>query len=203
MKRSPRTRLTSVSKNSRRAGMSKPGMLATARPITMAAMSPVSSRRTSQNAATPMTAASCAVVPRISPSRSPRSSPHSTAVPTTAAGQSGAHAGQEARRAAAGMALPECSRQTAWKTHRSQDGPDRVDERPLPGQDVLEPFGLGRTKLSSGPTTVGPDTTRMTPIMTAAPQDMPRSDAATRPAKTQVMTMPTQISLTTARRMCP
>ncbi|CAM5577810.1 hypothetical protein SHIRM173S_06158 [Streptomyces hirsutus] len=54
-----------------------------ARPIITAAMSPVSSRSTSQSAATPITAASCAVVPSTSPRRSIRNSPHSRAAPAT------------------------------------------------------------------------------------------------------------------------
>lgn len=37
---------------------------------------------------------------------------------------------------------------------------------------------VGRTKWSSGPTTVGPETTRITPSMTAELFDMPSSGTA-------------------------
>jgi hypothetical protein len=75
---------TSVSKNSRRAGASKPRMFATASPITIAASSPASSRAMSHPAATPTTQASWAEVPSTSPSRSLRSRNHSSATPMTA-----------------------------------------------------------------------------------------------------------------------
>ena len=83
MNSTPMISCTRVSKNGRRAGMSKPRILASARPMKIAAISPVSSRIASHPAATPITAASCALVPSTSPSRSLRSSSQSSAVPTT------------------------------------------------------------------------------------------------------------------------
>ena len=74
---------TSVSKNGRRAGTSKPRMFATASPMMTAAMSPASSRAMSHAAATPTTVASWLVVPSTSPSRSLRSRNQSTAMPMT------------------------------------------------------------------------------------------------------------------------
>ena len=61
----------------------------------------------------------------------------------------------------------------------------------------------GRTKRSNGPTTVDPDITRMTPVITAAPADMPSSSAANTAPKTHVTGTPTAISLITTRRVCP
>src|SRR6266567_6162398 len=61
----------------------------------------------------------------------------------------------------------------------------------------------GRTKFSSGPTTVGPETTRMTPSMSAAPFDMPSSSAAKRPANAQVTGTPMAMSRTTTERVPP
>ena len=83
MNSTPIISCTRVSKNGRRAGASKPRRLAMASPMTMAEMSPASSRITSQQAATATTEASWADVPRISPSRSLRSSSHSSATPTS------------------------------------------------------------------------------------------------------------------------
>ena len=81
--KTPMISCTSVSKNGWRAGRSTPRILARASPMKIAAMSPVSARIASHPAATPITAASCAVVPSSSPSRSLRSSSQSTAVPIT------------------------------------------------------------------------------------------------------------------------
>ncbi len=67
MNSSPMVSETSVSKKTRRAGMSSPGRLASAIPITTAAIRPVSSRKASHSAATDTTAASCTVVPSTSP----------------------------------------------------------------------------------------------------------------------------------------
>ena len=83
MNNTPIMSCTRVSKNGRRAGMSKLRILASARPMKMAATSPVSSRRASHPAATATTTASCALVPSTSPSRSLRSSSQSSAVPMT------------------------------------------------------------------------------------------------------------------------
>ncbi len=81
-KSTPMISCTRVSKNGRRAGTSNPCRLATARPMTMAAMSPESSRRMSHPAATATTDASWALVPSTSPSRSLRSRSQSKATPT-------------------------------------------------------------------------------------------------------------------------
>ena len=53
-------------------------------------------------------------------------------------------------------------------------------------------------KRSKGPTTVGPETTRMMPSITAAPRDMPSSGAATAAASTQVIRTPRMV-----RAPCP
>ncbi|CAM5677587.1 hypothetical protein SVIOM74S_09834 [Streptomyces violarus] len=62
---------------------------------------------------------------------------------------------------------------------------------------------VGRTKLRSGPTTVGPETTRIVPIMTAARHDMPSSGAARTVPSSPVVRTPIQISRTTTRRVWP
>jgi hypothetical protein len=58
-------------------------------------------------------------------------------------------------------------------------------------------------KRSSGPTTVGPDTTRIAPIMSAAPADMPSSRAANTAANAHVTGTPMAIRRRTTRRVCP
>ena len=60
---------------------------------------------------------------------------------------------------------------------------------------------VGRTKASSGPTTVGPDTTRMAPVISAACLDMPSSRPANTAAKAKVTGTPITISRTTTRRV--
>jgi len=55
-------------------------------------------------------------------------------------------------------------------------------------------------KRSSGPTTVGPETTRMMPSITAAPRDMPSSGAAAAAASTQVIRTPRMIRRITTLR---
>jgi hypothetical protein len=55
---------------------------------------------------------------------------------------------------------------------------------------------------SSGPTTVGPETTRMAPIITAACHDRPSSPPNTAP-KTRVTGTPITISRVTTRRVWP
>jgi hypothetical protein len=70
IKSTPIISCTRVSKNGRRAGISKPCRLTSASPMKIAAMSPVSSRSASHPAATATTAASCALVLSTSPSRS-------------------------------------------------------------------------------------------------------------------------------------
>ena len=54
-----------------------------------------------------------------------------------------------------------------------------------------------------GPTTVGPDTTRIAPVMKAAPVDMPRSGPAHAAAIAKVMGTPMYTSRGTTRRARP
>ena len=82
--RTPMISWTRVSKNGRRAGISKPRTLETASPMRMAAIRPVSSRRLSQTAATPTTQASWHVVLSTSPRSSFRRQTHRSAIPTAA-----------------------------------------------------------------------------------------------------------------------
>ena len=58
-------------------------------------------------------------------------------------------------------------------------------------------------KRNSGATTVGPDTTRMAPVISAAPVDIPSSSAANTAANAQVIATPQVISRITTRRVCP
>jgi hypothetical protein len=62
---------------------------------------------------------------------------------------------------------------------------------------------VGRTKFSSGPTTVGPETTRMAPSMIADCLDMPSRTAAETVASAQVMGTPMMMSRRTTRRVWP
>jgi len=48
----------------------------------------------------------------------------------------------------------------------------------------------GRTNASSGPTTVGPDTTKIAPVISAAPADMPSSSPANTAANAIVIGTP-------------
>jgi hypothetical protein len=57
----------------------------------------------------------------------------------------------------------------------------------------------GRTKASSGPTTVGPETTRMAPVSSAAPCDMPSTGVAQTAPTRKVTGTPSKISLITTR----
>ena len=62
---------------------------------------------------------------------------------------------------------------------------------------------VGRMKRNSGATTVGPDTTRMAPVISAAPVDIPTSSAANAAPNAQVIATPQLISRITKRRVCP
>ena len=62
---------------------------------------------------------------------------------------------------------------------------------------------LGRTKASSGPTTVGPETTRIAPVISAACSGMPSSSNAMHMASARVTGTPSAISRQTTRRVCP
>ena len=61
----------------------------------------------------------------------------------------------------------------------------------------------GRMALSSGPTTVGPETTRMAPVRSGGASDMPARSPAKTAATAQVMGTPTTMSRVTIRRVCP
>jgi hypothetical protein len=65
-----------------------------------------------------------------------------------------------------------------------------------PDLDSLQPSGRA-DKPSNRPATVGPETTRITPIITAAPGDMPGISAAAAAASGQVISTPMMVSLTT------
>ena len=71
---------------------------------------------------------------------------------------------------------------------------------------LIRPWADAGPALGAGPVgrplpatgvTVGPETTRITPIITAAPGDMPSSSAATAAASGQGISIPTMIGLTT------
>ena len=200
MNRTPMISCTSVSKNGRRDGMSKPRRLARASPMKIAAMSPVSSRITSHAAATAITAASCAVVPSTSPSRSLRSSSQSSAVPITPPARP-----TPTLAANCPSWLPGPLRvlaTTPWNTSAPRIPPTGSISDPSQMRTCCT-RSVGRTKLSSGPTTVGPETTRMMPSITAAPRDMPRSGAATEAASTLVISTPSTIRRITTLRVWP
>ena len=191
---------TSVSKNGRRAGMSKPRRFARASPMKIAAMSPVSSRTTSHAAATAITAASCAVVPSSSPSRSLRSSSQSSAVPITPPATP-----TPTLAANCPSWLPGPLRVlalTAWNTSAPRIPPTGSISDPSQMRTCCS-RSVGRTKLSSGPTTVGPETTRMIPSISAAPRDMPSSGAATEAASAVVIRTPSTIRRITTLRVWP
>jgi hypothetical protein len=57
--------------------------------------------------------------------------------------------------------------------------------------------------VSSGPTTVGPDTTRMAPVISAACLDMPSSRPANTAPKANVTGTPSTISRSTTRLVWP
>ena len=200
MNRTPMISCTSVSKNGWRAGRSTPRMLARASPMKIAAMSPVSARATSHPAATPITAASCAVVPSSSPRRSLRSSSQSSAVPMTPPARP-----TRTLTANCPSWLPGPVRMlemTAWKTSAPSIPPTGSISDPSQIRTCCR-RSAGRTKRSSGPTTVGPETTRMMPSITAAPRDMPSSGAAADAASTQVISTPRMIRRITTLRTCP
>ena len=166
----------------------------------IAAMSPVSARATSHPAATPITAASCAVVPSNSPSRSLRSSSQSSAVPITPPARP-----TPTLSANCPSWLPGplwVLAMTAWKTSAPSIPPTGSISDPSQIRTRCS-RSVGRTKLSSGPTTVGPETTRIIPSITAAPRDMPSSGAATDAANAQVISTPMMISRITTLRTWP
>jgi hypothetical protein len=61
----------------------------------------------------------------------------------------------------------------------------------------------GRTRRSSGLTTIGPETTKMTPVMTAAAPDIPSSSAAAKLPRIQVSAAPIVVIRTAIRRTGP
>lgn len=62
-------------------------------------------------------------------------------------------------------------------------------------------LGTGRTKSSKGVTTVGPETTRITPSMSAAGAESPSSHEDVSPTTAHVTGTPTPSSRTTTRRV--
>ena len=83
-----------------------------------------------------------------------------------------------------------------------RDSADRMDSDPSQMRTCCS-RSVGRTKLSSGPTTVGPETTRMIPSMTAAPRDIPSNGAATDAPSAQVISTPATIRRSTTLRVWP
>lgn len=155
--------------------MSRPGRFTMAIPMTTAEMSPVSSRSASQAAATPITAAICADVASSSFSRTWRSSSHSTptpiAPPTAPTAALAANCSNWLPKPLSSPAT------TAWKTSAPRMPPTGSIREPSQTRMRCS-RSEGRTKLSSGPTTVGPDTTRIAPSITAAPLDMSSTGTA-------------------------
>ena len=191
---------TRVSKNGRLAGTSKARRFATASPIKIAAMSPASSRTMSQAAATPTTHASWAVVASRSSSSSLHRHSHSTATPASAPA---APTPTDSRNWPTGRAAPPLVlASTAWNTAAPKMPPTgSISE---PSQDKIRcSRSDGRAKASSGPTTVGPDTTKIAPVISAAPADMPSSGPASTAANAIVTGTPQITSRGTTRRARP
>ena len=138
MNSTPMMSWTSVSKNGRRAGMSNPGRLPTAMPMTIAAMSPRVvaddvARRDDGDHGGELPAA-CRAPPR---GRSARSSSHSTAAPSTPPSEADADAAEELTEL---VAEPlGAARDDGVEDDRAEDGADRVDQRSLPGEDRPQP----------------------------------------------------------------
>lgn len=202
MNSSPMINWTSVSKKGRRAGMSKPRMLAAAMPVTIAAMSPVSSRTMSQPADTAITVASCASVPSVSPSRSTRRVSHSSASPTAPPTRPTA---MLRRNWPIWYPRPMsiwCVVATAWNTTAPRMAP--IGSVSVPSQiSRRRTLSVGRTYWSSGPTTVGPDTTRIMPTIADTLRDMLNRAGATAQTARKVKATPKSSSLPTTARVCP
>ena len=191
---------TRVSKNGRLAGTSKARRFATASPITTAAISPASSRTMSQAAATPTTVASWAVVASSSSRSSLHRHTHSTARPAAAPATP---MPRDSRNWPSGWATPPLVlASTAWNTTAPRMPPTgSISE---PSQDSIRwRRSEGRTKASSGVTTVGPDTTRIAPVISAAPPDMPSSGPASTAANAIVIGTPQITRRGTTRRARP
>ena len=191
---------TRVSKNGRLAGTSKARRFATASPIKIAAMSPASSRTMSQTAATPTTHASWAVVLSTSSRSSLHRHNHSTATPTAAPA---APMPMDSRNCPSGWPNPPwVLASTALNTTAPKMPPTgSISE---PSQDRIRwRRSAGRTNASSGPTTVGPDTTKIAPSIAAAPADMPSSGAASTAANAIVIGTPQITRRGTTRRARP
>ena len=198
--RTPMISCTRVSKNGRLAGTWNARRFATASPIKIAAMSPASSRTMSQAAATPTTHASWAVVASTSSRSSLHRHTHSTATPTTAPA---APMTTDRKNCPSGWASPPLVlASTAWNTTAPRMPPTgSISE---PSQDSIRwRRSDGRTKASSGPTTVGPDTTKIAPSISAAPADMPSSGPASTAANAIVIGTPQITRRGTTRRARP
>ena len=128
----PMISCTMVRKNGRSSGDLMPGTLATATPIAIAAISPVSSRRALHAAATATTVAMVASVASTPCSSSLSSSSHSTTVPTTPPRRpiptlAGTRAARRRSKADVGAERLE--------HERPDDRADGVDGRALPPED--------------------------------------------------------------------
>ena len=191
---------TRVSKNGRRAGTSKAPRLATATPIRTAAINPASSRTVSHRAATPTTHASWLVVTSTSSRWSLHMHSHSTPTPRAAPATP---IPTDRRNWPSGWPNPPLvPASTAWNTTAPRMPPTgSISE---PSQDRIRwRRSDGRTKARRGPTTVGPDTTRMAPVMSAAPAEMPSSGVASAAAIVIVSGTPQMIRRGTTRRARP
>src|SRR5215831_5985197 len=162
----PMISCTKVSKNGRLAGMLKTRRFATASPIKIAAISPASSRKMSQAAATPITVASWLVVASTLSRFSLTRHNHSTATPTAAPATP---MPMDSRSWPSGWPIPPLVlASTAPNTTAPKMPP--IGSISDPSQDKIRcSRSDGRTNASSGPTTVGPDTTKIAPSITAAP----------------------------------
>ena len=188
-----------VSRNGRRAGISKPRRFAAKTPISAAAMMPVAGLSASQPAAIPATAASTAAVLSCWPSATFRTSSHSTSVPAipptspvpTQLSSSSARLPAPARL----LAITPC--RTITQTIAAS-GPSRAVSQIRACRSRC----AGRTKARIGATTVRPAGTRIAPIMIALPASSPSSPAAV--ATSAIVTgSPTRTSRSTIRRVCP
>ena len=195
------TSWTSVSKNGRRSGSRNPGRLPTTMPMTIAAVSPLSSRSASQTATTPMT------------------DPNWASVPSTPGGaqRPQQHPQHGARRAGRRAARRRCCRGSDRAAPRSRSSRlavtalKTIAPRVAPIGSISDPSQVstrrrrspGRMKSSSGPTTVGPETTRIAPSISAADCDRSSSSAAAPAPITHVSSVPMVTSRITVPRAGP
>jgi hypothetical protein len=125
---------------------------------------------------------------------------HSTATPTAAPA---APMAMDRRNRASGWPIPPCVlASTAWNTAAARIAPTgSISE---PSQDsIRRRRSDGRTKASSGPTTVGPDTTKIAPVISAAPAGTTSSGPANTAANAIVTGTPQITRRGTTRRARP